>query len=86
MAAKFEIKAEAVAAVIAEKLHTSFNLLGDSLILARENASEQDAKTFSDGVGDAFYAIVFKLLEPLYEQHPHLKPPGWDEQSEQVSA
>jgi hypothetical protein len=78
MQKKFEIDNEVAAAAIAQKLTAGFNILGDSILLVREHTSEQDATTFRNGIGDAFHAIVSKLLEPIYEQYPGLKPLDWD--------
>ena len=35
-------------------------------------------KVYSEQVGDLLYTIIFKLLEPIYFQHPDLRPEDWD--------
>jgi hypothetical protein len=37
-------------------------------------------------VGKVACRIVFDVLEPLYDQHPELKPPKWDDWSTDMGA
>ena len=71
------IKDADVAGSVSEVLTKTFNVLGESIIDVNKRCSEEEAAAYRDKIGDIFYIITFKLLEPLYEQHPHLKPADW---------
>lgn len=70
------IKNPEVARKVSELLQRTFDELGASMIEVNHSCSEEEAP-YRDKIGDLFYIITFKLLEPLYEEHPHLKPEGW---------
>ena len=74
------IKNADVAASIDQALQDAFRILGESIGSVNTNCSEAEAANYREKIGDIFYIIVFKLLEPLYEEHPQLKPPEWDVQ------
>ncbi len=71
------IKKADVAASVSELLTDTFNALGESIINVNNLCSEEEASAYRQKIGDIFYIITFKLLEPLYEQHRQLKPPDW---------
>ena len=73
----FKISDSEAAKIIAEKLTASFELLGETILLVNRTCSADDAQAYRQRVGDAFYTITFKLLEPIYAQHPMLKPTDW---------
>ena len=50
-----------------------------SLVLARAACDESQLKDFNQHVGDLFYTITFKLLEPIYQQHRELRSDDWDD-------
>jgi hypothetical protein len=70
---------EEAARAICTALEEAFNNIGRSLQIAKSVCPESESKAFSDHVGDLFYTITFKLLEPIYFQHPELRPAGWDD-------
>jgi hypothetical protein len=72
------IKNADVAASVNQSLQDAFHILGESMVRVRRNCSEAEAASYGERIGDIFYIITFKLLEPLYEEHPQLKPPAWD--------
>ena len=71
------IKNADVASSVSEVLQKTFNELGESMLDVNKRCSEEEAAAYRDKIGDIFYIITFKLLEPLYEQHPQLKPADW---------
>jgi hypothetical protein len=74
------IKNSDIAKTVSETLHQSFQSIGDSLMLVQANCTEQEAKLYRKYVGDIFYILTFKLLEPIYREHPSLAPEGWTEE------
>jgi hypothetical protein len=36
-------------------------------------------RPIQEKVGDLFYNIIFKVMEPLYIQHPNLRSENWDD-------
>jgi hypothetical protein len=73
------MKDQDVAADVNKALHQAFHILGDSMRDVSQRCNEEDAAEYREKISDIFYIIVFKLLEPLYEQHPQLKPADWDQ-------
>jgi hypothetical protein len=73
------IKDPDVAADVGRTLRNAFDILGESLRRVKQTCSEEEAAVYQQKVGDIFYIIVFDLLEPLYEEHPQLKPADWDD-------
>jgi hypothetical protein len=71
------IKNAEVAASISELLTKTFNALGESIIDVNDRCSPEEAQAYRQKVGDIFYIITFGVLEPLYKEHPELKPPDW---------
>jgi hypothetical protein len=74
------IKDADVAADVDRALRNSFDILGDSLRRVMQSCSEEEATVYKQKVGDIFYIITFGLMEPLYEEHPQLKPENWDDE------
>jgi hypothetical protein len=68
-----------IAADVNKVLQQTFQTLGESIVDVNRRCSEEDAAEYREKISDIFYIIVFKILEPLYEQHPQLKPADWDQ-------
>ena len=49
-----------------------------SLDDVREISSPEDFAIYHKAVGKVVGPIIFEVLEPLYKEHPELKPPDWD--------
>jgi hypothetical protein len=64
---------------ISTALTEAFDSIGRSLLIARDACDESQLKDYNRHVGDLFYIITFKLLEPIYQQHPELRPEDWDD-------
>ena len=71
------IKDPLLARSVSEILAKTFNDLGESIIDVNKRCTEEEAAAYRAKIGDIFYIITFKLNEPLYEQHPGLKPEDW---------
>ena len=72
------IKDSEVATNVSQVLQDAFNHLGESMMQVNKTCSETEAAAYRQRIGDIFYIIVFDILEPLYEEHPQLKPVDWD--------
>jgi hypothetical protein len=73
------IKSADVAANVSQVLQGTFNALGESMLQVNASCGEAEAALYREKIGDIFYILVFGLLEPLYEEHPRLKPADWDD-------
>jgi hypothetical protein len=51
--------------------------LDDSLAKVRETSSTQDFERYRRAVGKILGEILLEGLNPLFKEHPELKPPGW---------
>ena len=79
------IENEEVAKNVSQVLQSTFNALGESMLQVNARCGETEAAIYREKVGDIFYILVFGLLEPLYKQHPQLKPAGWDDQKDMTT-
>ena len=62
----------------AKAFQEAFRQLDESARLTRERGEPQEAREYAQRVGKVLYEIVFTLMELLYDEHPELKPLGWD--------
>ena len=53
--------------------------LEDSMRMVERTCSREEYAAYKKAIGKVVNRIVFDVIEPLYEKHPTLKPPGWDE-------
>ncbi len=56
----------------------TFNRLDESIVTVRENCTPEEAAAYEKAIGRVVGPIVMDVLEPLYQQHPALKPHNWD--------
>lgn len=49
--------------------------LDESLLLVKNNCSEEDFLKYRHGVSKVMGEILIELLNPIYKMHPDLKPP-----------
>jgi hypothetical protein len=68
-----------VAASVNSKLRDCYQILEDSILEVNKNCSDDEAKNYRQKVGTIFSTIVFDLMEPLYQEHPELKPEDWED-------
>jgi hypothetical protein len=52
--------------------------LEKSMKLVEDNCPQPEFLIYKRAVGKVVTAILFEILEPLYETNPELKTPGWD--------
>jgi len=74
-----QIKDEQAAKEITSALTEAFNSIGQTLQVARNSCGEAESQAYLEQAGDLMYAIVFKLLEPIYFQYPAIRPKDWDD-------
>ena len=51
----------------------------ESLEAVKRACPPEEYATYKEAIGKVASRIVFDVLEPLYDQHPNLKPPEWDD-------
>jgi hypothetical protein len=56
-----------------------FRRVDESVALVRKTCSAEEAASYSKAAGRVAAAIMMDVLEPLYKNHPTLKPRNWDE-------
>jgi hypothetical protein len=66
-----------VAAKVDIAIREAYRVLDDSAALVREQCSEEEIKNYLQQVGNVLYELIFRMMEPLYKEHPGLKPEGW---------
>jgi hypothetical protein len=66
---------------VAAKLKASFDeayrILDDSAALVRQTCNEEEINAYIKAIGPILYEIGERLMDPLYKQHPELKPNNW---------
>ena len=55
-----------------------FRQLDESVAMVQRDCSPEEFVSYRKSVGKVVYPILFDLLDPLYVQHPSLKPANWD--------
>jgi hypothetical protein len=50
--------------------------LENSVAIVRANCSSEESKTFGVAVGRIVMMVFDRILDPIYWEHPSLKPPG----------
>ena len=76
-----KITDEQAATEVSEAMQEVFERLGRSLLYVNERCDEDEARAYRERVGDLFYNLIFKVLEPLYVDHPQLRPKDWDDRA-----
>lgn len=69
------------AANVSQVVQSAFDALGESMLQVNAACGEAESTLYRAKIGDVFYILIFGILEPLYEKHPQLKPPGWDDRT-----
>ena len=72
------IKDSIAAKQISELMMDIFIRLSDSCRQVKERCSPEEYKAYMKAMAKLTGDINFDVMEPLYEEHPELKPPNWD--------
>ena len=65
--------------IAAEIMQAHYRQLDTSLIRVQQHCSEEEFNAYRYAVAHILAEALFQVVNPLYEQHPELKPEGWDE-------
>jgi hypothetical protein len=71
------IENDEVAAKVSAALSEAYRVLDESAALVRERCNEAETKYYLQQVGNVLYELIFRMMEPLYQAHPELKPDSW---------
>lgn len=72
------MKNELVARQISELMLDIGSRLDRSVELIRQNATSDEFMIYRRAVGAVMAEILLEVLNPLYDQHPSIKPPELD--------
>lgn len=50
----------------------------ESIDTVKRTSSPDEGLKYAKAVGSVAFRVVYDVLEPLFAQHPELKPPSWD--------
>jgi hypothetical protein len=70
---------ENIAVEVDNTVRKIYSMLEGSIRHVNENASAAESEKYRHAVGKILYTLVFDLWEPLYQEHPRLKPADWDD-------
>lgn len=73
------ISDSATAKQISELMLDLFRRVDESVAMVKKACSPEETATYQKAAGRVAGPIVMDVLEPLYKEHPSLKPPNWDE-------
>jgi len=62
---------------ISELMLDVFSRIGQSAKSVRRDCPKDEAEKYLLAISKVAGAIVLDVLEPLYKEHPDLKPPDW---------
>jgi hypothetical protein len=74
------ISNSSMAREINELMLDLFRRVDESVQRVKETCPPEEAAAYQKATGRVACPIVMDVLEPLYERHPALKPPNWDEE------
>ncbi len=58
--------------------------LNESVAQVRDECGAEELHAYRRAVGKVMGEILLEVLNPLYAEHPELKPPGWDARNQQA--
>lgn len=64
---------------ISELMLRCLQEMTESIDTVKRTSSPDEALKYTKAIGLVTFRAVYDLLEPLYAQHPELKPPKWDD-------
>jgi hypothetical protein len=53
--------------------------MNESIIATQDRISPEECKVFKRAVAHVMYEVFEKVVEPICNRHPSLKPPGFDD-------
>jgi hypothetical protein len=68
-----------IAAEVKQLVLEAHNRMEQSMKLVEQKCPTEEFAKYKRAVGKVVSAMLFEIIEPLYEQNPKLKPEGWDE-------
>ncbi len=71
-----------VATEIKRLVEQAKDQLLDSMALVERACPSEEYAEYKRAVGRVIAAMLFEIVEPLYETNPSLKPQGWDSVNE----
>jgi len=71
------IKDSIAAKQISELMMDVWIRLSDSCHQIKERCSPEEYQAYMKAMAKVTGEITFGVMEPLYEEHPELKPPNW---------
>lgn len=71
------VRNESVASDVAQLMLECTTRLDGSVALVQEKCSHEEFNAYRLAVGKVLGEILLEVLNPLYEEHPELKPSGW---------
>lgn len=69
------IRDEAVAKNALSLLENADRLLMESIALVKERCPREESKQFLAGMSHVLGNLFFRVMEPIYREHPSLAPP-----------
>ena len=72
------IKDSIVAKEISQLMMDTWIRLSDSCHQVKERCSPEEYEAYVKAIAKLSGEITFDVMEPLYKEHPELKPPNWD--------
>jgi len=63
---------------VVDLMHDIAGQIEASIGIVRGNSSSEQLLAYKRAVGKVIYELYEEVLEPLYKEHPTLRPPGRD--------
>lgn len=67
------------AAQVKDLVMQAHSQMEECMKLVEVKCSPEEYAAFKRAVGKVVSAMLFEIIEPMYEANPTLKPPGWDD-------
>jgi hypothetical protein len=69
---------ENAAKQVSDSMSEILRQVQESMAAVQETCSHEEYVAYANAVGKVVAPVIFEVLEPLYSNHPALKPSGWD--------
>jgi hypothetical protein len=70
------VENEGIAKQTSDRMAEFGGRLNGSVALVNENCGEAELQEYRRAVGAIMAEVLFRVVNPLYERHPSLKPEG----------
>lgn len=70
---------KALARELTSRLLEASNTIERTVGTAQDGAKDDEFLAYREGIAKVLEIVLWELLNPIFKQHPDIKPEGWDD-------